>query len=243
MRLPQDVRLRGKTGDVVPSAIQLDRTGSRLVIAFAPEAAPDSLFMAGAVDTAGLPAGGTWDLSLMLPDPLADTTVVIAEAGYIRDASGARIVASVRGSIRATCAAPFHLEPGNLELNWVSGPGAEEVTLGLERPLRAGTYTLSLDPQCVASGGSLLGLSRSFRVGVLVFPNPLGLGEALVLENAAPGSEVEILDVAGRVRASWRTTGDRDRRILDDLAPGLYFIRLQDVTSGEAATRKLVVLR
>lgn len=246
---PHDVRLRGDAGDILPSVVQLDRTGARLVIAFAPEAAPDSLFMAGAVDTAGLPTGGTWNLAMALPDSPVDSTVTIAEVRYLNDGSGARIVASVRGPLATrgpfvtTCSRPFHLEPKGHEWARMSEPDSGEVTFFLASPLPAGTYTLSLDPDCLPAGVSPLGLSRSFRVGVLVFPNPLKSGEALVLENAAPGSKVEILDVAGRVRASWRTTGDRDRRILDELAPGLYFIRLQDVTSGEATTQKLVVLR
>ncbi len=241
--LPQDVRLRGAAGEIVPSANQLDRSGSRLILDFAPETAPDSLFMVGAVDTAGLPVGGSWNLALKLPGLPVDTTVVISAAGYVRDGSGARIVASVGGPLPATCTAPFRVEPGNLELSWVSGPGPAEVTLVLDQPLRSGSYTLSLDPECLPAGVSPLGLSRSFRVGVSVFPNPLRLGDALVLENAAPGSEIEILDVAGRVRASWRAAGERERRTLNDLAPGLYFIRLQDVTVGKAVTRKLVVLR
>jgi hypothetical protein len=57
---PQNVRLRGEAGDIVPSAVQLDRTGARLVVSFPADTLPDSLFITGAVDTAGLPVGGAW---------------------------------------------------------------------------------------------------------------------------------------------------------------------------------------
>ncbi len=246
---PHDVRLRGDAGDILPSVVQLDRSGTRLVVSLAEGVVPDSLFLTGAVDTAGLPVGGTWDLAMALPDSPVDSTVTLAEVRYLRDGSGARIVASVRGPLAmrgpfvTSCSRPFHLEPKGHEWVRMSVPDSGEVTFFLVRPLPAGTYTLSLDLDCLPAGVSPLGLSRSFRVGALVFPNPLRLGEPLILENVSPGSEVKILDVAGRVRASWRATGDHDQRTLGDLAPGLYFIRLQEIIGGSATTRKLVVLR
>jgi hypothetical protein len=240
---PQDVRLRGEAGDILPSAIQLDRTGARLVVSFPPGALPHSLFITGAVDTAGLPAGGAWHLALPLPPAPADATPVLADVEYFAGPLP-RLIVHGRPAVSDSCDAPFVLEPGGLlprifaRILYPAG-----VILALDEPLRAGAYTLSVRPDCLPAGANPLGISRSFRVGVAMFPNPLRLGEPLVLENVLPGSEVEVLDVAGRVRTSWRVSNERERRDLGDLPPGLYFIRLQEVADGSRTTRKLVVLR
>ena len=239
------MRLRGETGDILPSAIQIDRSGTRLVVSLAEGVVPDSLFLTGAVDTtAGLPVGGTLDLALPLPPSPAEATPVLADIKYFAGPLP-RLIVHVRPAFIESCDAPFVLEPGGLLprifAHFLYPPG---VILALDEPLARRNLHAQprsrLPPRRGLPARAIPelpgGRDASSR-------NPLRLGEPLVLENVSPGSKVEILDVAGRVRASWRVAGDRDQRTLDDLAPGLYFIRLQEITAGNMTTRRLVVLR
>jgi hypothetical protein len=79
-------------------------------------------------------------------------------------------------------------------------------------------------------------------VGFLAYPNPLRSGAELVLENLEPGSRVQVLDVSGREQVSWAVDDTIDRRMLD-IAPGLYFLRVQSPAGELVGLQKLGVLR
>jgi hypothetical protein len=87
------------------------------------------------------------------------------------------------------------------------------------------------------------GQERRFLVGFAVYPNPVRAGAELTVENADPGTRLELLDVSGRRGWTWRPGSGLDRRPMTDTAPGLYFLRIENPEGRLQEVRKLVVLR
>jgi len=92
---------------------------------------------------------------------------------------------------------------------------------------------------CVPEQGS----SRTFRVGRVLYPNPVRPEENLVVEGVEPGTRIALYDLNGQERLSWRATGKTETRSLDALAPGLYLVRFENAGGTTLGIEKLAIIR
>jgi hypothetical protein len=133
------------------------------------------------------------------------------------------------------------LSPSGWNLTALPAADPAQREVPLPAALAAGLYTLRLGPGCAGAGGA--GEARSFQVSLAVYPNPLRGDEALVVENAPPGSLATLLDLAGREVRAWTVGAVPGQEALTGIASGLYFLRLTDAAGTRLALQKLVVLR
>jgi hypothetical protein len=78
----------------------------------------------------------------------------------------------------------------------------------------------------------------------VVYPNPVPPGVDLVIENVERGSRVEIHDLRGIPRVTFITVdAPVQRRLVTDLAPGLYILRIEDTDGRLLLVQKLFIRR
>ena len=237
--LPDAVWLAGAGGRFPPRSFSADRGGNRILVGVPADADPESLVVVKAWDVNGYPVGGAEESVFSLPPrPASDLFPVLSEVSYGIENGEAFLDVALSGN-SGTCPPEFALEPDAADLSLPTG-SAEAFRLSLSRPLAAGEYTLRLVGVCAASP---LGTSRSFRVGYWIYPNPVRSGEELTFENLEPGSRVKLFDVTGNERLAFRTGSPTDRRSVDALGPGLYFVRLESPEGRLIGIEKVAVIR
>ncbi len=241
---PEEVRVWvGGVGEP-PDAAQVDRDGARMLVSFSGPP-PDSLEVVGAWDTDGLPLGGAVRAVFPVPAIPADARPpVLATVAYRSRAEGGVLEVTLGGGpFAASCPEPFRLDPPGEPLAYEETPEPGTLRIPLAAPLAPGAYTLAFAPDCLAGTAVGPGRERRFLVGLAVYPNPVRAGAELTVENADPGTRVELLDVSGRRGWTWRLGSGTDRRPMTDTAPGLYFLRIENPEGRLQEVRKLVVLR
>jgi hypothetical protein len=239
--LPLEVLLSAAGTLESPRSVHLRGEGTGILIV--PRSAdPDSVIIVGAWDTDGLPLGGGYRASVPVPPaPVAASPPVVAQVRYRDPETGPLLEVDLAGDAPA-CNTYFELQPMGWELVTLPVPGSS-VTLDLPQPLSPGTYVLQLRGECLPPPETTLGLERSFAVGLLMYPNPLGPGDSLVLDNVELGTRVEVHDALGRLRIAWNVSALPDERDLLELSPGLYFVRIVGADGALVGIEKLVVRR
>jgi hypothetical protein len=241
IHLPREVLLYRGGGLENPRIVHIRGEGTGLLIEPL-HADSESLIVIGAWDENGLPVGGAYRSSVPLsPPPAESAPPVLAKVTYHDPGSAPFLDVEFHGD-EPGCEVSFRLQPVGWDLDPPS-PLSPDFTLDLPGPLTPGSYMLQLLGACLPAPEEALGLERSFRVGLLLYPNPLRSGDDLVLENLEPGSTVEVHDVAGSEQLSWRVESVPERRLLNGLAPGLYFLRIRAPSGELLGIEKLAVIR
>ncbi len=224
-------------------AAQLDRGGTRLLVTL-PEAPAESLIVIRAWDVAGLPVGGSVRWAAALPAaPEAASPLHLLAAVYRNPPGAAPYLAiSLSGPLPDSCESPFRLDPTGWDLAATPDPGIG-LRLELPRALEAGVYALSLDGACAGLSPDAPGLVLEFRVGLGIYPNPVGPSQPLTVENAPEGARVRLLDLTGRLVAAWEPVGATDSHLLPPLAPGLYLLRVEDRNGRTLRLEKVALVR
>jgi subtilisin family serine protease len=229
-------RARVELDSLDVSSAGLDRSGRRLLVrTVEPPAAGVSL----AFRVTGYRSDPAWSLGSI--DSAAEVTAPVPTGALAL--RSARHLDRTRLRLEFAGAVPinptpddFHLEPGLDVVQVVPADGAIELVLDDATPLRAGAYSIRLDPGLTGSGGAAVtpgqGDVLAFSVLPLVFPNPVRAGHhAVRFDWLAEGARVTVVDLHGREVwsgsaqggvASWNlvsTTGNT-------VAPGIYLYRV-----------------
>jgi len=217
-----------------PRAVHLYKEGKELLVVPGKES-PDSVIVIGAWQVDGLPLGGSVRSAAAVPPyPGELSPTVLADVHY----DPARHVLHVTlGGDSLACDPTFILEPENR--SFPETVGSESFDLALGGPLASGVHTLEMQAPCVPEQGS----SRTFRVGRVLYPNPVRPEENLVVEGVEPGTRIALYDLNGQERLSWRATGKTETRSLDALAPGLYLVRFENAGGTTLGIEKLAIIR
>jgi hypothetical protein len=231
-------RLLLKTGETIraPEAVHPLADGRGFLIS-ADAQDVDSLLVLNAWLTTGLPLGGSLRAAVAVPPrPKVQRPPVLAEARYVPERQA--LLVTLAGDPLA-CDPRFRLEPGGTDL--VSTARGGSFLVALPAPLTTGVYSLRLDADCLDPEGE--GLERTFGVGRLLYPNPVGPGQDLVIENLEPGTRISVHDLRGEERLAWTAAGSFERRAIGDLPPGLYLVRFKAPDGTAAGLEKLAVIR
>jgi hypothetical protein len=221
---------------VAPEAVHPLGEGQGFLISPGPEDV-DSLLVLNAWLTTGLPLAGSLRAALAIPPrPETPHPPTLAEARY---APQDQAVLVTLGGDSLACDPRFHLEPGATDLFSTARGGT--FLVALPAPLSKGVYTLRLEADCLDVEAE--GLARSFGVGRVLYPNPVGPGEDLVIENLEPGTRIAIHDLRGEERLAWTAEGSLERRAVRDLPPGLYLVRFALPDGTAAGVEKLAIIR
>ena len=76
-----------------------------------------------------------------------------------------------------------------------------------------------------------------------MYPNPVRPGQKVIVEGVLPGTRITFCDVNGQERLAWRSAGLIETRSVDDLAPGLYFVRFENTEGKTLGIEKLAIIR
>ncbi len=246
--LPEQVGLVRGSYDFMPTAMSLDRDGSRLVIAVGANV-PEAIRLTGAWDANGLPIGGTRSWLAEVSGPPEPVVVpVIAIVNYAEPGSPLLEVTVSGGPWVPSCDKPFRLEPAGWDLGGdlaptLPGATSQFYAVSLPEPLAPGTYTLSLRADCLSAEQQGPGQDLDFQVGIRVYPNPLRAGDRLTVSNLEAGSRLGLVDVSGRELRSWRVEVRGEDYEVPQVAPGLYFLRIEAPQGRLLDIRKVLILR
>jgi len=237
---PRDVLLVHDGTHRRPTAVHILGEGTGLLIELS-ESDPDSLVIMGAWHTDGYPVGGSFRAAVVVP--LAPPTQVPPVLAGVEYQASDHVIRVTMSGDAPSCDYQYRLKVPDTQWSHQSGdPRWPSFDLSINPPLDPGTYTLELIGECLPDPSESLGLSRSFVVGFVAYPNPIRSGDELILENLEPGSRIQLLDVSGREQLSWVVSATIDRRSLD-IAPGLYFLRVQSPGGELVGLQKLGILR
>lgn len=221
-----------------------DRDGLRLLIGLPSDigAGPLVLRVSRYLSDTNLPLSAE-DARLDVPAAVAAPLLTLRQAVAV-DASHVRLLFEPGAPPGATPAA-FQLTPSATVLRVLPIPGGVE--LEFVAALAGGAWSVRLSPDLIGPGGERVqpgeGDAIAFRVGPVVYPNPLRPAGTLHFDGVTPGARILVFDLSGRMVWSGATDASGSARwegaaSSPDRAPGIYFYRVE----GDAAlTGKIAV--
>jgi len=79
------------------------------------------------------------------------------------------------------------------------------------------------------------------KSSIIIYPNPSNDGKVnVVFEDASVVRNVTLMDMSGRILKQWRGITNNNVQI-DNLAPGVYNVRIENTETSELAVEKIVV--